>query len=80
MNMSQLTQFFLWCTIINAGIFLFTFVFYTIFNKYIHTVFSKMYTLPETYLEKTFFTIMIFYKAAIIFFNFIPYLALKIIC
>ncbi len=79
MGAEILKGFFLWCTIINLILFILSFLSITFLGKWIYRIHGKWYGIREENFSVIFYTFMLYYKIAILFFNFVPYLALVII-
>ena len=79
MNMSNLQDFFLWCTLINFAMFFLSFILIAAMKKFIIRMHGKWYDIPEEKFNLIFYNCMLYYKTAIIFFNLVPYIALRII-
>ena len=79
MTLEILKDFFLWCTVINFSLFLLSFIVITALKKFIFRIHGKWYDIPEENFSLIFYNFMLYYKIAIIFFNLVPFIALKII-
>lgn len=79
MDITLLTSFLGWCTIINIGILVYSFVFITIFQEFTLKIHSKLMKVEATKLPTLYFNYLAFYKVIIIVFNIVPYLALKLL-
>lgn len=79
MSTDQLLQFFLWCTIINAGLLIFVFLLFKVAHGWIYSIHGRWYRLSEEQFDQTIYKMMIFYKTCMIVFNLVPYFALRII-
>ena len=79
MDMNTLEQFFLWCTVINFIIFLLSFIMITLMKNFIIRMHGKWYKIPEEKFDLIFYNFMLYYKIAILFFNLVPYIAVRII-
>jgi len=78
-SIETITAFFGWCTIINYGILIFITIFIVLMRGWMSGIHSKMFVLSEEDLSRAYFQYLAQYKIAIFFFNFAPYVALKIL-
>ena len=72
-------SFFMWCTIINVGLLLFSFVMFWAGRGWIYKMHSKFFNISEEHFNAMWYLILGLYKIGIILFNFVPYIALRII-
>lgn len=75
---SEMTNFFGWCSVINIGLLLYMTLMFTLFRSFVKSLHAKMFGLPEVDLDKAYFNYLANYKIAILIFNLVPYLALKL--
>lgn len=80
MNIQMLTDFFMWCTIINIIILCCAFFIWLIGADYIYKLHSKCFHLPsrETF-NFVFYSFLGLYKILVYVFNLVPWIALLII-
>jgi hypothetical protein len=78
-NISQLTTFFGWCSLINLGIYLFSAFFIIVFKRFIINLHSKTVGVEASELPSLYFKFLGNYKIGILMLNLTPYIALKII-
>ena len=71
-------EFFGWCSVINIVLLMFSAIFIIRIRKSAASIHGKMFGLDEDYLSKAYFQYLGQYKIAIIVFNIVPYLALKV--
>ena len=67
-----------WCAIINMGILLWWFLFWTFARGWVYKMHHKWCPVSEERFNEIHYIGMMFFKLAIFFFNVIPYFALKI--
>lgn len=80
MNISTVTEFLGWCTILNYGILAFSSIMLaTRVGGWAKGVHSGLFRIPVEDLNPMYFMYLGNYKLAIFVFNLVPYLALKII-
>jgi len=79
MDLERLTVFLAWCTVINAIILALTALVLWCFRGFVERLHGRMFGLPENRVREQYFRFLAMYKAMIIVFNLVPYLALRII-
>jgi hypothetical protein len=79
MNIEVLSQFFLWCSIINLSASLLTFLVVTIGKSRVYRIHSKLFNVSEEKAAEAIYSSMINYKTIVFVFNIIPYIAIQII-
>ena len=79
MSIESLKDFFLWCTIINFGLLMFSFIFVVFFRGLVFRMHQKLFKVPEEKISLAYYCFMGFYKILVFVFNLIPYVALRII-
>ena len=78
MTLEMLSEFLLWCFLINFGIMLAWFLMFTLARDLIFKVHSRWFRLSEERFDAIHYSWMAFYKLAIFMLNFVPWLALQI--
>jgi len=79
MDIQTLTTFFMWCTIINGGIFVLWTVFSMFAPDFIYRTQSKWLPIPRETFNVVIYSFLGLVKVVFIFFNVVPYVALLII-
>ncbi len=79
MDIQILIRFFMWCTIINAGLMILSTVLWLIASDLIYKMHGKMYPMPRETFNAVFYSFMGVFKIFIFIFNFVPWIALLII-
>lgn len=79
MNIEMLSQFFLWCSIINLVASLLVFLVLMIGKNRVYRIHSKLFNVSEEKAAEAIHSSMINYKTIIFVFNIIPYIAIQII-
>ncbi|MEM9478814.1 MAG: DUF6868 family protein [Verrucomicrobiota bacterium] len=79
MNIETLQSFFGWCTVINAGILIYWTVMLVFARGWIHKFHGKMFQLSDEKLSAIHYTLLGAFKMAIILFNLVPWIALKLV-
>ena len=78
MNIETLREFFGWCTVINLGLLVFGCVKVVLIRDWASKVHAKMFGIDQASVQTAYFQFFVIYKIAIIVFNFVPYLALRL--
>jgi uncharacterized protein DUF6868 len=76
-TIDTLTVFFGWCSVINIGILVFAAIILLISKEPISKLHSKLFGLNKESLSLIYFRYLGNYKIAILMFNLVPYIALK---
>ena len=80
MNISTVTEFLGWCTVLNYGILIFsTVMLVTRAGAWVKGIHSKLFDIPVGDLNPMYFRFLANYKLAVFVFNLVPYVALKIV-
>ena len=69
----------LWCTLINYGVLLLWFLFFKTTHDWMHRLHGRWFRLPVEQFDTIHYAGMAIYKIVIIFFNLVPYVALRIV-
>ncbi|NQV01647.1 MAG: hypothetical protein HQ542_03305 [Bacteroidia bacterium] len=69
----------LWCFVINMGLLLWWFLFFTLAHDWIYRFHGKWFKLPVEKFDAIHYAGMAFFKICILVFNLVPYIALRII-
>ncbi|MDH3911536.1 MAG: hypothetical protein OEU09_09575 [Rhodospirillales bacterium] len=80
MDIRKLTRFFLWCTIINGALLIVSFAAFAIGGTdFVYQTHGKWFSVtPETF-NAVLYLFLGLYKIAILVFNLVPYVALRIV-
>ena len=78
MSIENLKEFFMWCTIINAGIFTFSFIVIVASKRFIHQIHSKLIPITFEQFNVIMYSSFSLLKILIFVFNVIPYIVLEI--
>lgn len=68
-----------WCAVINIGLLLWWFLFFTLAHDWMYRFHSKWFNLPVDRFDAIHYAAMAAYKMGIWLFNLAPYLALRIV-
>lgn len=78
MGVLELTAFLGWLSIINIGVLFFCLLVVSLFSKYLMEIHQKLFDVKKADLPKIYLKHLAQYKTLIVFFNIVPYFALKI--
>lgn len=78
MNLEILTSFFMWCTIINGVIYLYSVAFICSAPNFIYRIQSKIFSIPRETFDVILYSYLALYKVLFIVFCLVPWLALLI--
>ena len=79
MNVTQLTDFFLWCSVINFSILMWWFAFIVLARDWVYGMHSRWFELSRENFDAFHYKAMAIYKIAILMLNIVPYIALRIV-
>ena len=79
MDIEILTRFFMWCTIINAGLLIFFFLTVAFAGDFVYKIHSKRFPMPREKFNVILYSFMGAYKIFVYVFNIVPWIALAII-
>ncbi len=79
MDINLLARFFAWCTIINAGLLIFSFLLFLVAGDFIYKLHSRWFSMPRETFNVTYYAFIGIYKLMVFVFNLVPWIALKII-
>jgi hypothetical protein len=68
-----------WCSLINFGILLFWFLFFTAAHDVLYRFHGRWFDMPVEKFNAIHYTTMAVFKCCILIFNLVPYLALRIV-
>lgn len=79
MDISTLTSFFMWCTIINGGLMIYSSLIIMLAPDWIYRMQSKWFPLPRETFNAIIYSYLGLFKVLFLLFNVTPYIALLII-
>ncbi|QDT31242.1 DUF6868 family protein [Thalassoglobus polymorphus] len=79
MSIDQLTQFFGWCTAINMGVLVVSTIALVFLTGPVSKIHSRVMGVQESELPPLYFQYLGHYKIAVLVFNLVPYIALKLV-
>jgi hypothetical protein len=78
-DLSVMTEFLGWCTLINSVILILSTIMVSACSGLMKGIHSKLFNIPEASLDTLYFNYLGNYKLAIFIFNLAPYIALKLL-
>ena len=79
MDIETLTAFFMWCTIINGAMLVFSGIMIILAQDFVYSMHSKWFHIPRESFNVILYSFLGLYKIVFIVFNLVPYLALLIV-
>ncbi|MFQ5683506.1 MAG: DUF6868 family protein [Candidatus Binatia bacterium] len=79
MDIQTLTTFFMWCTIINAGILILWIVFFVFAPDFVYRTQSTWFPIPRETFDVVLYSFLGLFKVVFLVFNLVPYVALLIV-
>ncbi len=77
-SIQTLATFFGWCTVINIVFIVIVFALSNFLHDFIGRVMAKIFGVSEQAAKETLLRVLMQYRVAVIVFNLVPYIALKI--
>jgi len=79
MEVQTITAFFMWCTIINGAMLVFSSIMLLLAQDFVYSMHSKWFHIPRETFNVAIYSFVGFFKIVFIVFNLVPYLALLIV-
>ena len=79
MDIDTIRAFFMWCTILNGGLLVLSFLVCTLARDWVYQMHSKWFSIPRDTFNVLLYSFMGLFKILFFVFNFIPYVALLIV-
>ncbi len=79
MSLQILTEFFMWCTVINGALLVVWSLFYMLAPDLVYNVQRKFIPVSRETFDLVIYTFLGLFKIVFLFFNLVPYIALRII-
>jgi hypothetical protein len=79
MDIQMLTIFFMWCTLLNVGLLIVSFIMLFFAGDFVYKMQSKYFAMTRESFNASLYLIIGLYKIAVFVFNLIPWIALLII-
>ena len=68
-----------WCSVINLGLLVWWWLFFSLAHDWTYRIHSKWFRIPVEQFDAIHYCGMAFFKLAILLFNLVPYLSLRIV-
>ncbi len=78
-NVQSLTEFFKWCSIINAVLLIFSIIVFIVMPDFVYRIHGHWFPMDRESFNVIIYGSLGFYKILFLVFNLIPYVALRII-
>ena len=78
MMMEEMIEFLGWCSILNIGLLFVSAGFVIVFRESAVRIHAKLFAMEAEELQRIYFRYLAWYKIAVLIFNIVPYVALKI--
>ena len=78
-NLIMIREALLWCSIINIGLLLWWWLFFTLAHDWVYRFHGKWFKLSADKFDAIHYAGMAFFKICIFVFNIVPYFALRIV-
>ena len=79
MDVQMLTRFFMWCTILNMGLLVFSFLILAFAGDFVYKIHGKWFPMQRETFNVVLYSSVLMYKIIILFFNVVPWAVLAII-
>ena len=79
MDIGTVREFLMWCTVLNVGMLIFTFLITAFGGDWVYKAHNKLYPMGRETFNVVIYAFMGVYKVLVIVFNLIPYLALSLV-
>ena len=78
MNFDIITDFFMWCSIINVSIIFISVIVFSLFSNFSYNNNKNLFSVNQIQFKKVIYTILLYYKVLVIVLNIVPFLVLTI--
>jgi hypothetical protein len=79
MNIETLRGFFLWCTLLNGGLLIFSSLLLMFAGDFVYSLHHRWFPMPRETLNVALYIFLGFWKIIVITFNLVPWLVLRLI-
>lgn len=79
MNIEDLKEFLMWCSIINVSLLIFSAIFCISLSDWAYAMHSKMFKISREAFNTSIYAFLGIFKIIVIVFNIVPWLALEIV-
>ena len=78
MNFDIITEFLMWCSIINVSIIFISVIVFSLFSNFSYNNNKNLFSGNQIEFKKVIYNILLYYKVIVIVFNIVPFLVLTI--
>ena len=78
MHLANMTEFFLWCSVINTGLMIFWTLVFVLAPDWVYRTQKAFFPISREHLTVVLYCYIGFFKVMVIVFNWVPYFALRI--
>lgn len=79
MTIQIISDVLMWCSVINVGLLIFSFIILTTLRSFVYRMHSKLFPMSEQQFDAIIYSGFMIHKILIIMFNIVPYLAVSIV-
>ena len=79
MDIQTLTGFFMWCTILNGGLLIFSSLICVFAGDWVYQMHSRWFPMPREAFNVAIYSFLGLFKIGLLIFNIVPYVALLIV-
>ena len=79
MTIYEIRDVLLWCSVINMGLLIFSFLMLSPARPWVYKMHSKMFSITETQFNTIMYSVLGVYKILVFVFNIVPYIAVCIV-
>lgn len=79
MDIATVRDFFMWCTILNGGLLILSFLICSLAGDWVYRKHSQWYPIPREAFNVVIYALMASFKTFVVTFNLVPYVALVIV-
>ena len=79
MDIEIVTAFFMWCSIVNIGLLVVSFLLWMVASDWIYSLQSRWFPMPRSTFNMAFYCMLGFYKITVYIVNIVPWVVLEII-
>jgi hypothetical protein len=79
MDIDIIRQFFMWCTIMNVGLLVLSFLICAMASDWVYRMHSKWFPMPRETFNVVIYSFVGLYKMLVLVFNLVPYVALLMV-
>ena len=79
MTVEVMSEFLAWCSVINVGLLIFWWLWFTLAHDFVYRIHGKWLKLSVERFDAIHYAGMTFFKLCIFLFNVVPYIALRLV-